>query len=157
MLERTSEERSVFNFKDALKAPRREEAAIVHDFIRDNLTGTPKGRLATYNNNLVLVSHGLSVPQCSVFSAGVLVGEIRGRLLIPSHQLFSAYGELFKRREELDDGRAEAYLRGEEIEAKELSSASGFCVLTYHGIVLGGGKVSSGRIKNHYPKGLRKK
>ena len=88
--------------------------------------------------------------------AGVLIGEIQKGRLVPAHQLFSAYGELFKRRLELSESSAElsAYLSGEEISAPD-GTENGWCVLTYKGSSLGGGKVVGGRIKNHYPKGLR--
>ena len=82
--------------------------------------------------------------------------ELKGKTLIPSHQFYSAYGELFKNRCELsrDAARLSAYLCGEEIDADE-GAKNGFTVLLYRGAVIGGGKTSGGRIKNHYPKGLR--
>ena len=46
------------------------------------------------------------------------------------------------------------YLRGEEIDAN--SDLNGWCSVTYEGVALGGGKISGGRVKNHYPKGLRR-
>ena len=104
-----------------------------------------------------LISHGVPVPENSVFSAGVLLGEIRKGVLTPHHQFFSAYGAAFKRKLELSDKGEEVrkYLHGEEIENDGL--AAGWCVLTYLGASLGGGKVVGDRIKNHYPKGLRNK
>ena len=144
------------SFKNALKVPDKTTLKLVADFFKENLTEVPDGKVALYNDNLVLVSHDVPIPQSSVFSAGVLIGEVRGKVLVPHHQFFSAYGDLFVKKEELSLADAERYLAGEELEAKELISAGGFCALTYHGITLGGGKVSSGRIKNHYPKGLRK-
>ena len=53
------------------------------------------------------------------------------------------------------DPRVAAYLRGEEIAAPELAGKSGFAALLYEGAPLGGGKAVDGRLKNHYPKGLR--
>jgi NOL1/NOP2/fmu family ribosome biogenesis protein len=90
--------------------------------------------------------------------SGVLLGEIQKGRLIPSHQLFSAYGDLFKRKIELstEPVRLEAYLEGEEIELCE-KEEPGYCVITYKGTALGGGKISDSKIKNHYPKGLRNK
>ena len=46
------------------------------------------------------------------------------------------------------------YLRGEEIDAPS-DTDNGWCVISYRGASLGGGKISGGKIKNHYPKGLR--
>ena len=103
------------------------------------------------------MKEGVPVPPKSVFMSGVLVGEIKGKLLFPSHQFFSAYGKLFKSKEnlKLGDPRLEEYLEGQEIEAKE--ATSGYTAVLFEGATLGGGKTSGGRIKNHYPKGLRNK
>ena len=78
--------------------------------------------------------------------------------MFPSHQFFSCYGNLFARKENLSygDKRCEKYLVGEEIEAIEVKE-SGWCAVLYNSVAIGGGKMSSGRIKNHYPKGLRNK
>ena len=108
--------------------------------------------------NLVLVpaweNGHFPVPPKSVFSAGILIGEVRGKLLFPSHQLFSALGSFFKRKVDLPfaDERLFHYLRGEEIDT---DSENGWCALLYNTIPLGGGKAVNGKIKNHYPKGLR--
>ena len=85
---------------------------------------------------------------------GVLLGEVKKGNFFPHHQLFSAYSERFLRRENLkrDDERVVKYLRGEEIDSE---IQSGWCTVCYEGVSLGGGKASNGRIKNHYPKGLR--
>ena len=88
-------------------------------------------------------------------SEGVRLGEFSGEKFLPHHNLFTAFGEVFINKEELKmgDPRLEGYLRGEEIEAK--SCAEGYVAITLEGHVLGGGKCVSGKIKNHYPKGLR--
>ena len=102
-------------------------------------------------------THDMPIPQHSVFMSGVMVGEIRGNMLIPSHQFFSCYGHFFKSREMIFKGeeRIDKYLRGEEIEAR--FAAHGWCAVLYEGVTVGGGKCSGGKIKNHYPKGLRNK
>lgn len=141
-------------YKDNAKQPSRDEMKIIEDFFRDNLISRPDGKVMKHGENLVLISHGCPIPPKSVFSAGVLIGEIRGKNLFPSHQFFSAYGTLFKRKQKLDEKSAERYLAGEEIDATDFSD-SGLCSLIYGGSALGGGKASGGKIKNHYPKGLR--
>ena len=52
-----------------------------------------------------------------------------------------------------DDMRLAAFLRGEEIEGPQ--EGRGYCGVSVSGVVLGFGKLSGGRLKNHYPKGLR--
>lgn len=100
-----------------------------------------------------------ALPPKSVLRAGVLAGRLqpgrRQTLFTPAHALFMAFGAQCQNREELTltDPRTAAWLRGEEIEAK--TAAPGWCAVLADGLPLGGGKVSGGRIKNHYPKGLR--
>lgn len=87
--------------------------------------------------------------------AGVPAGKVLKKRFEPSHALFMAWGADCRNQEELtlSDPRTAAWLRGEEIEAK--TAANGWCAVLVDGFPLGGGKVSGGRIKNHYPKGLR--
>ena len=87
--------------------------------------------------------------------SGVMLGEIKGSTFFPHHQFFSAYADLFRAKVELTNGdeRVEKYLRGEEIEAD--GGVKGWCAVLFEGAALGGGKASSGKVKNHYPKGLR--
>ncbi len=145
-------------YKDASKPLSRSDLDTVEKFFKEALCTPPEGRLIKVGDNIVLSTHGVPIPPRSVFSAGVLVGKVEKNMLFPSHQFFSAFGGLFKRQENLSrsDGRITRYLRGEEIEAANVTE-SGFCSVLYEGVPLGGGKQSGGRIKNHYPKGLRNK
>ncbi len=144
----------LFSAKDT--ALSREEAKITDKFFRENLTEAPYGRLVKNGENIVLIPHGYPLPPKSVFMSGVMLGEIRKSVFHPAHQFFSAYGALFKRKEHLEDGdeRLNRYLTGEEIESRS-ESDSGYVAVFYGNSPLGGGKLVGGRIKNHYPKGLR--
>ena len=92
-----------------------------------------------------------------ILRAGVLLGTRRGERVEPAHALFMA-----ARPEELqnvvslrhDTPEIYAFLRGEEIEADQ---CSGYAGISVDGVLTGFGKISSGRLKNHYPKGLRNK
>ena len=139
------------------KQPTKEEKAAVDAFMRDALKGVPEARLVRHGENVLLVFPKEALPPSSLFMGGILVGEIRRGVLHPSHQIFSALGALFKNKLELAEGdpRLERYLAGEEIDAPD--APSGWCVVTTMGAPLGGGKVSGGKLKNHYPKGLRNK
>ena len=55
---------------------------------------------------------------------------------------------------ELDLEQAKKYLKGEELSIK--TSKNGIVVLGYLGVSLGFGKASDNKVKNYYPKGLRK-
>ena len=143
-------------YKDASTAPTKAESSAIDKFFKENLTKAPSGKIIKVGENLVISEHGVPIPPRSVFSAGVLIGRVEKGLLFPSHQFFSAYGHLFKRQQKLTRGATEVtkYLSGEEISADSFSE-SGWCAVIYEGATLGGGKASSGKIKNHYPKGLR--
>ena len=90
-----------------------------------------------------------------VLRAGVFVGSVQKGRFVPEHHLFTAFGAQCVNREELtlDDPRCVEYLSGREVEAR--IAADGWCCVTVDGWPLGGGKVSGGRVKNHYPKALR--
>ena len=96
-------------------------------------------------------------PQTSlhVLRAGVFVGSVQKGRFVPEHHLFTAFGAQCTNREELTlaDTRCVEYLSGREVEAR--TAADGWCCVTVDGFPLGGGKVSGGRVKNHYPKALR--
>ena len=90
-----------------------------------------------------------------VLRAGVFVGSVQKGRFIPEHHLFTAFGVRCTNREELTlaDPRVTDYLSGREMAAS--TAADGWCCVTVDGYPLGGGKVSAGRVKNHYPKALR--
>ena len=144
----------IFYNDASVPLPKKTEAALTA-FLSDNLALPLQGRIRLVGGSIVLIPHVCPIPERSVFMSGVLLGEMRGELFIPSHQLFSAFGHLFKRKIDLskDDVRISKYLVGEEIAAP--LDMRGWCAVLYHGVPLGGGKVSDGRLKNHYPKGLR--
>ena len=147
---------STILYKDSSAPPSKQEMLAIEKFFKDNLTCAPKGKIIKVGENLVISEHGVPIPPRSVFSAGVLIGRVEKGLLFPSHQFFSTYGKLFKRQEKLTRGESDVikYLAGEEIAARSFSD-SGWCSVIYEGASLGGGKASLGKIKNHYPKGLR--
>lgn len=90
---------------------------------------------------------------CGVVRSGVYAGDIKGKRFEPSHNLFSAYGEFAKNKINLsiDDPSLYAFLRGEEIDCDQ----KGYTAVLVEGIPLSFGKASNGKLKNHYPKGLR--
>ena len=90
-----------------------------------------------------------------VLRAGVFVGSVQKGRFVPEHHLFTAFGAGCTNREELtlSDPRTVEYLSGREVATA--TAADGWCCVTVDGFPLGGGKVSAGRVKNHYPKALR--
>ena len=145
----------------------REEVELLeaaNSFLRENLCeGFENGveyRLVALNNRAYL-SRNIALPSYGVFSAGVCVGEINGRRFLPHHQLFSAFGASFKRRVMLSgsDPEIKLYIKGLEIGAAHAEEyedkPDGWAAVFVDGCALGGGKISGGICKNHYPKGLR--
>ena len=57
----------------------------------------------------------------------------------------------FARAYDCSDEEIARYLRGEELEAE----GKGWCAVCCRGYPVGLGKLAGGRLKNHYPKGLR--
>ncbi len=85
---------------------------------------------------------------------GVKIGTIEKNRFEPNHNLFMAYENLFKNKIELDDEELKKYLHGEEIVKPEVT-AKGYAIVSRNGFSVGGVKVSNGRLKNLYPRGLR--
>lgn len=133
------------------------ETRTVEAFFTENLTAHPSGTPCTLREQVVLCPD-IPLPPHGVFAAGVTAGSIQKGRLVPHHHLFSAYGCRFLRQLRLQNGdlRVKKYLMGEEIECPELTTApNGFAAVLFEDAPLGGGKAVQGKLKNHYPKGLR--
>ena len=154
LLRNNAEPRGEKITKDKATSPSKEEERIAREFLKENLKSVPKGRILKRGANLEIVAHDIPIDPSVTVTGGVTIGEIRGKILFPHHQLFSAYGSDFIRQEELtDEASASRYLRGEEIDQHSLGS--GYIAVSFGKCTLGGGKASNGKIKNHYPKFLR--
>lgn len=127
---------------------------IVTDFLDDTLRDYNRDYVGVYNGNPIYYNNRLPIADRTAFCCGVTIGEVRKNYILPHHQFFMALGDKFKRRINLsvDSEELSKYLRGEEFDTV---SENGWAVVTVDGYALGGVKVSNGRAKNHYPKGLR--
>ena len=127
----------------------------VTDFLNDTLVDYDKSNVIMYNGNPVFFTPDFSVGKGTAFSRGVTIGEIRKNYIQPHHQFFMAMGTDFKRKINLTANSEEIkkYLHGEEFET---DCPNGWAVVMVDGCTVGGVKVSNGRAKNHYPKGLRR-
>lgn len=149
------EEESFGKIKTQTLKPQKVDKEI-YDFLDSTLVFYEKEKVRIYNSNPVYFTPDFEVPEKTAFACGVTIGELKKNYILPHHQFFMALGDSFKRRLELsvDDERLYKYLHGEEIEA---DLPDGWAVLCVDGASVGGIKVSKGRAKNHYPKGLRLK
>ncbi len=131
---------------------RTSAAQLYEDLFTGEMTGTP----AETGEFIRLLPAGLpALKGLPVLSAGVQLAEKRKNRLEPCHAAFlAASADNCRRRVDLapDDPRLLSFLRGEEI---EVFGDNGFTAVSVAGVVVGFGKVSGGRLKNRYPKGLR--
>ena len=86
-----------------------------------------------------------------IYRAGLHLGEIRGKVIIPDHATALCISANYKRITDLDPEAAVKYISGETVPG----DAEGWTIMRYQGLNIGWGKGSGGVIKNHYPKGLR--
>ena len=113
------------------------------------------GNAARFGERLYLLPNGLpELDRLGVLRAGVKLAQRKGRRWEPSHGVFqSARKEECRQVLDLpwDAPELSAFLRGEEIDC----DGKGYTALCAGGVPTGFGKASGGRLKNHYPKGLR--
>ncbi len=126
----------------------------VFDFLDGVLDSYNNDYVRMYNGNPVYFTPDFPVADGKAFSCGITIGEIKKNYILPHHQFFMAMGKDFRRKIELsaDSDEIKRYLHGEEIPA---DCDNGWAVVTVDGCAVGGAKVSGGKAKNHYPKGLR--
>lgn len=148
--------------KGAVAAPSKADRAVAEAFLSDTLGEIPTGLFACGSNTVLFEAGerlGFPIPPAGVVALGAALGEIRKGRLVPHHHFFTAYGHRMKQKQILDpnDPAVTAYLAGEEIAVSE--DLCGFSALLLAvgdaAVTLGGGKAVGGRLKNHYPKGLR--
>ena len=125
-------------------------------FEREFLQGSAEGEFCLFGSALSLVPEGLfDLRGLRVLRAGLMLGELRGGRFEPAHALaMAASAPAFLCSAELDEAQAERYFAGEPL---EVSAGKGWCAVTFGGYALGLGKSVGGVVKNHLPKGLRRK
>jgi NOL1/NOP2/sun family putative RNA methylase len=104
-----------------------------------------------FGNTLIHMPEFPDIQGIRILRVGLHLGEIRGKNIFPDYA-----AALCMRQPEiisLDLGMAEIgkYLAGEEIPG----NTEGWTLIRYQGLSVGWGKGSGGKIKNHFPKGLR--
>ena len=141
-----------FSISDSSRPLTKDEKKAVDEFLSKTVCESLNVR--AYRDNLLVLCENMPVPDQHVFSCGVKLGEVKSGRVVPHHQFFSAYGDIFKIKVDLSSDSAEItkYLKGESF---EVDSPNGWAVVTCDGIPLGGAKIVDGYLKNHYPKGLR--
>ena len=132
-------------------------------FLPDVLAkGTSFTRLHTAGESLWALPDGL-LPEdmqrlsgLRVLRTGLLLAHMEGRRSEPDHALAMALRpEQAARAAHLTPAQALAYQAGEALDLGERES--GYTLLCCEGVSLGWGKQAGGVMKNHYPKGLRRR
>ncbi|MBO5928810.1 MAG: hypothetical protein J6Q42_02195 [Clostridia bacterium] len=143
----------------ATKEQPSEALTLAKAVYEDCFTAPPRGSFAVFGDTVRLLPEEFPVVSgVAVLSAGVAVAKLcKGRVLRaePCHAVFQAAKPEDCRRLisfEYDDPRVLAFLRGEEV---AVDTPDGYTGVAVGGVMMGFGKTSKGRLKNHYPKGLR--
>ncbi len=136
----------------------RKIPSVVKEFLLECFKDTTVyHRLLLHGDNVfVLPEYCPDLRGTSSIRAGLFVGTVKKNYFEPAHALFMG-ADINNLRQvvnlTLDDPRVKKYLHGEEIAVEE--GIKGYAAVAVEGIITGFGKVSSGRLKNKYPKGLR--
>ena len=155
LMQRSGGDAGRVTYRDGARALTKEEDRAAREFFASCFDEMPRGRLISVGKNIFLAPD-FPIPPHSVFSAGIKVGEVEKGRLVPHHQLFSALGDMMKRKIALasDSADAKKFIGGETVPT---TVSNGWAAVTIDGCAVGGAKVTDGVAKNHYPKGLRRK
>jgi len=129
------------------------------NFYKEQFGSPPYGMPCEIAGKTYLIPEGTpDLKGLPILRAGVLAGEMKGKIFFPAHALYAAASAkdcTNRLNLSLADTRTARFLHGEEIDVGDSAVNKGFCALSVENIPLGFGKVSGGKLKNHYPKGLR--
>ena len=106
-----------------------------------------------HDNYYILPDTELNLKNLNVVSIGTLLGTINKDSFKLSHNFYHIMGDRLYNTYNLNDSEVIPYLQGLELDTQ--SDIKGMCTVTYKNIPLGGGKMTDGKLKNHYPKELR--
>lgn len=124
------------------------------DKTADRILASEK-RFKLFGDNLyIMPDNAPNISGLKVLRNGLHLGTFKKDRFEPSHALALTLSEgdvrTFVR---VGENKAEEYVHGMTLEGE----GNGWCLVSAEGYSLGWGKASGGRIKNHYPKGLRVK
>ena len=121
--------------------------------------GVNMERLHLAGDSLWALPEGIDMERLAglrVLRTGLLLAHSEGKRFEPDHALAMALSpEEAAQSAELDEQQALSFQAGEALSLGELPG--GYTLLCYRGVPLGWGKQAGGVMKNHYPKGLRRR
>ena len=125
-------------------------------FLQDTVPGVSwdPGRIARRGEGYVyLPEEAPELPGIRVLRSGLHLGAWKGKAFAPDHALARAFGA--RQKVSLGGDEAAAYMMGEALPAP--SGIGGWAAACLEAVPLGWVKCSDGLMKNHYPKGLRRR
>lgn len=141
------------NFNGANSALKLTNSKITKDFIKENLN-IDFDCVEYKNYNYYVLNKDVVKKHVNYVSVGVRLGQINNGRFEPHHNLFTAFGNNFNNTIELNfnDEKVKKYLKGDIF---EVENPDGYGAIIVNNCSLGGYKISKGKLKNYYPKGLR--
>lgn len=135
---------------------RKKEVPSLEEFMKSNIKTKIEDRLLFFGDQLYLVPEEMPVLKgLKVLRPGLHLGTVKKNRFEPSHAWALALTkDQVLRSYELTDDQIGKYLSGETIMAE---GEKGWYLMTVKGYSIGWAKMAGGMLKNHYPKGLRKK
>ena len=129
--------------------------AALDEFLRSLRLRLPAGQIAAFAGRLYLLPPGLpALRGLRVLRPGLCLGEEKKNRFEPDHALaLFLHSAASVAGFPADSAEIAAYLRGEPVAGGQ----SGWTLLQAGGCSLGWVKGSGGTLKNHYPKGLRRR
>ena len=113
------------------------------------------GNIQINRDNVSILPSGIPILRgVHILRAGVQAGTLKKNRFEPAHAMYMAQSPKNIKNVldlNLDDTRIYDFLRGYEIDCDKKC----YIAVTVCGVTVGFGKASGGRLKNHYPKGLR--
>lgn len=153
----TENGREIFKCREE-KNNSKEEYREYLNFCKENLKEMPKGIYLAFGDQLYLAPEETpSLKGLKVLRPGLHLGTNKKNRFEPSHALalFLNQNMVCRSMDFASDSKEiRAYLDGQAIPA---SGEKGWHLITTDGYSIGWGKLAGGMMKNHYPKGLRKK
>jgi len=142
-----------FNFSSAFSSVKLTNSRITNEFMK-KYTFTQCDFVEYMNYSYYTPCKELIKKKVNYVSIGVKLGCVTGARFEPHHNLFTAFGDNFKIKLNYDfnENQVKQYLRGETF---DVDLVDGFGAMMVNNCPVGGFKISQGRFKNYYPKGLR--
>ena len=140
--------------KEQLKMKKNIHPAVIQ-FLNDFQFSYDKNKIVNWDDHYYYADFDIpSLERIKFLRYGLSLGEIKNNRFIPNHA-FAMYHQHSNHCIALTKEQAQKYIAGECIQY--LKEGKGYQIVTYKNLPLGWVKQVGYQLKNHYPKGLRKK